>query len=52
MQEIIHNPVAVTWHEEIAGFNLGYVSNTMDIFYQYEIIGNIFQNPELLQQHL
>ena len=48
MAEIVHNPVAVTWHEEIAGFNLGYVSNTMDIFYDYEIIGNVHQNPDIL----
>ena len=48
MAEIVHNPVAVTLHEEIAGFNLGYVSNTMENFYDYEVIGNVHQNPDIL----
>lgn len=45
--EIKHKPVAVGW--VIGGFGLGYVSNTMPDYWGYEIIGNIYQNPELIQ---
>ena len=43
-----HSQVIVEWSDEICGFKLGHVSNTMSIYYKYEVIGNIFENPEML----
>jgi len=46
MAPFVHSPVVVTDSDESAGFCLGYYSGTMTIYNDYEIIGNIHENPE------
>lgn len=41
--------IVVTWIKEGAGFNIPY-TKTDNWHYQYEIIGNIYENPGLLKR--
>ncbi len=48
LEPVNHDPVEVKWNDEAAGFSLGYVSNIMSLYLGYEVIGNVFETPELL----
>lgn len=39
----------VTWLKDEARFSFGCKANTQYMFYNTEVIGNIYENPELLQ---
>lgn len=43
-------PVVVEWQEETSSFHPGYISNTLNINYEYLIIGNVHESPELLEK--
>ncbi len=42
--------VPVSWDEETAGFDLGYIDHRITIYDDVEVIGNIYEHPELLPE--
>ena len=41
--------VVVDWREELCGFEIGYIDHHMPYYHDYEVLGNIYENPELLE---
>ncbi len=41
LPEIKHEPVIVTWNNDYAGFELGYISNGIPVYNDYEVIDDI-----------
>ena len=39
----------IIWHEQSAGFNLAWVYDSLTSEYQIEVIGNIYENPDLIR---
>lgn len=41
--------VKITWNDEKAGFSLDWYSNDLTVYQDLEVIGNVWENPELLK---
>jgi|SRR5579872_3700074 len=41
--------VAISWGDEVMGFDLGFISHHLTIYDDIEVIGNIYEHPELLK---
>lgn len=41
--------VKITWNDEKAGFSLDWYSNDLTVYQDLEVIGNVWENPELLE---